>query len=417
MTLKAATEPNDEKQPTALVGSIRLTEGSPKNPDPANQAEDAKTYLGKKIIDAFVNPWLILTLSVLIVFHKQLRSLADSLQSLKIGPVELVRLAITEIKSEIDEGSLQFDVGRARIPISDFIVYPQRIRNEIFSALAFPFHWQAEAVRLAVFEARLSIQEDRLRTSPLFDEEKPPKDFNAARLKLFSMYLSLANFYGFAEPEAGPDINLARSLADRAYSYIQKAVALRPDAGEELGKTIGYARFCEGAIKGLRGLRVLKRDDDLSIEDGEILIREAIKAIALAERNEHAPPYQYHLKALLRFRLGDFKRAARDWRHAAQRFTPPSSRIYFNLACALSKLKKYSNALTELEHAIAIDMRNPLREVNLRNEAWNTEPDSPGAEFIDFKNIGDAQRARSASGKSFEEILGQPRPTPHQDWM
>ena len=406
VTSNSAKEINGEKQPASLDRSTQSGEESRKKPDVENQAEATTTYLVKKIIDAITNPWLILTLAALIVFRKQLRSLADGLQSLKIGPVELVRLAITEIKTEIDEGSLQFDVDGARIPISDFIVYPQRIENGSFSALAFPVHWQAEAVRLSVLEARLSIQEDRLRSSPLFDQEKPPNDFDVARLKLFSLSLSLANFYGFAEPEAGSDPRLVQSLAERADSYIQRAIALRPPRSES-AKTIGYVRFCEAAMKGLRGLRVLERDGDLSTEDGERLLRQAIKAIVMAEQNEHAPPYQYHLKALLLFNLGKLGRAAAAWKSAAKRYTPPSSKMYFNLACALAKQRKYSEALNELEHAIAIDVRDPFREINLRSVAWDTSPNGAGAEFADFKNSPQALSARSDSGKSFEEILGR----------
>ena len=188
---------------------------------------------------------------------------------------------------------------------------------------------------------------------------KPPRDYVSARLRLFSLLVCIANFYGFAEPK-NADAEMDDMFNETAISYLQRAINLKPAlaSAAESARTLGYTYFCMAAIKGLRAHKLQsnksagRQKTDLL---AKTLIREALLDIRMAERNRHFPPYQYHLKGFLLYDDENFEAAAAAWVTAARDYRPPSPRMYYNAACAFSKAKRYTCALNELETAVLLD--------------------------------------------------------------
>ena len=160
---------DSEKEAPTNAEQLRLNEDADWRPGTVWE------YFEKGGIDFITSPtfWLFLiVVGMLIRFRDETKGIIKSLQSVKIGPVELVRAAIDEIKAEITEGNLRFQVKQDEIAISDFIAYPQKIDSLELLDLFFKVNWQKEMVRLGILEARLAVQEDRIRSSPHFDEDK-----------------------------------------------------------------------------------------------------------------------------------------------------------------------------------------------------------------------------------------------------
>jgi tetratricopeptide (TPR) repeat protein len=195
---------------------------------------------------------------------------------------------------------------------------------------------------------------------------------------------------------------------------LEKAIDLRPKlAAPET--TTGYARFCLASIVGLlalqRGVTAVERAR---------LINSALLELKEAEANQHQPSYQFHLKAALFMTLGKAQEAADAWYEAAQRWKPSSAKMYFNRACALAKLEKYDEALTDLEVAseiydqkkeaemkLGLSAEGGLPHFNPRTQAFDKDE---GEEFKPFRDQDPkAAEAKSRNGKTFQQIVN-PRP-------
>jgi len=274
--------------------------------------------------------------------------------------------------------------------------------------LAEPFHplnWEAVVPRLRRVESGLAVQEHLLRTSPEFEAERPSAQFRQAKAKMFTRFICVGNLYGFT---LSPTERESRLLNfGTAVFYLQKAIAIGPETGEESQKTAGYAHFCLAVISGLLGVELLAGDAAVQAE-GRTLITEAIQHVQQAEVQGHRPGEQYHLKAYLLFYLDRLNEAADSWREAALRWRPASPKLYFNYACVLSKLQRYSDALTQLELATAIfdaqGATGPEPDFNPRTQARDAVE---GSEFEPFWRVPPepaAAAARAGSGGSFQQI-------------
>ncbi len=380
-----------------------------------NVKHESKTdHLLRTLIDLISPLTLFLLLILFLVTPREIRALFKSLQSVRIGPVELVLAAFAEIRSEIEEGNLQFELtDGTRMNFAQFAEYPRRMENaEGLFALNVPIKWHSFAAqRLNILEARIAVQDDRIRSSASFDEARPPSDFINARSRLFNLFLCLGNFYGFALLE-NPTWDRPVDLEASEF-YLRRAITLRPQIGEDLRDTIGYAYFCIAAVKGLLGLKLLSPDSAtaLTIAEGERLVNDALRELEIAESFAHAPPFQFHFKAYLLFRINDFRRSAAAWRRAAYSYSPPSPVMYFNYACALAKLRNYDLALTMLERAVSIfDGYERIGSKSLFNPRdWAWDP-TVGSEFKPFwPDSGDKQaldaRSLSVPRKAFEDIV------------
>jgi tetratricopeptide (TPR) repeat protein len=369
-----------------------------------------RDYFRKKIIDLVTTPslWIFAIVAILlVVFREQVSGLIENLQSVKIGSVELVR-AIGELATQLHSLDLNPDqeaVDADRLSnLAQFQSYPAfRIRETLDSPFI-KMNWQATAARLRNLEMQLVLQEEHLLNSPDFQKENPPRNFVSARSQLFTMFVCFGNLYGFAKSPA-PTEHRPVDLETSTY-FLQKAIALKPEVGAQAINTIGYANFCMGAVEGLLGLELLGGAADLK-EDAWSLMTGALAKLAHAEANGHRPPYQDHLKAYLLFQLGRFAEAAESWKSAATVWMPRSSKMYFNYACALSRLGKYGECLNQLERAVEIWQAQAAAgpvEFDPRKDAKDP---TEGGEFKPFWGeppVQSAEEARSDSGKSFAQI-------------
>jgi tetratricopeptide (TPR) repeat protein len=114
--------------------------------------------------------------------------------------------------------------------------------------------------------------------------------------------------------------------------------------------------------------------------------------------------------------IGKVQEASEAWRQAAESWSPPSAKMFFNCACALSKLAKYTEALDELERAITIHdekVEADKRKVQAAAGVPDFDPRGQaldaieGEEFKPFRD-GDtvAVAAKSATGRTFSQIVG-----------
>ncbi|WP_422294671.1 hypothetical protein [Candidatus Binatus sp.] len=248
-------------------------------------------------------------------------------------------------------------------------------------------------------EMQLAMQEEKVRSSPHFDEEKPPKDFTEFRWTLFRVLVALGNYYGFVTlrtpPTDGPPVDI-----DSAFHFLRRAVALFPLRGEQMETTVGYAQLCMGAVAGLVSISLF--DQNVPCTN---LMERAIEYLKVAEENGIKDPKLYHLKAFLQFDLQRYDEAAATWKMAADKSQPPSSKMKYNEACAWAKWHKYSESLTALELAIEI-FRRPGGNIDGFDPQKMATSLEEGPEFEPFRaGIPAAQNARSIRGRSFEEIV------------
>jgi len=398
-TLATAARPirvvDDEKE-APQRGQIKPKE------DPGWRPETFGQYLEKDAADLFISPTIILALMIgilLYYFSDETKGIFKSLQSVKVGPIELVRTAIDEIKAEITEGNLNFKVNDRNIAISDFIAYPQSIGNEDVGILGlfFRVNWQKEMVRLGILEARVAVQEDRIRSSPHFDDDSPSRDYVAAKIKLFSLLVCIGNFYGFAQPD-NSDPETEDMFTETALSYLQRAINLRPSLGADRADsaaTLGYAYFCLAAIKGLCAHKRLSIDTER--HQSHSLVRAALLDIRTAEIRGHFPPYQYHLKGLLFYDSEKFDAAAAAWNTAARDLKYPSPRMNYNAACCFSKAIKYTDALDHLETAVRLD-DGSNQFLQVKEEAKKE------ADFEILRSMTESP-PKSKSGRTFSQII------------
>jgi hypothetical protein len=137
------------------------------------------------------------------------------------------------------------------------------------------------------------------------------------------LYFCLGNLYGFSSP-ADHVVNAAV-----AEFYLRKVIRLKPPDQE---RTVGYAHFCLGTLKGLLALGFLENKSGPS--PGKSLA-EAVMELEEAEKCHHIPAHQYHLKGYLLFHAERFEEAAEAWGRAAELYWPPSGKMYLNCGCAL----------------------------------------------------------------------------------
>jgi len=369
--------------------------------------QTARQYLEKDAFDLATNPTTLIVLAIglaLFCFRKKIGNLFSSLQSFRLGPVEIVRAAIEEIKSEFIEGPslLRFPVGaNSSLTLADFADYPTRMETLRFRELFFDLDRQSAAYRqLVVLEARLALQEDRLRSSSHFDENEPPWKFAEAKSKLFTLYVSIGNIYGFARLQPGSDL----ADVDTAEYYFNKAIGLRARDKNNPGNIAGYTHFCIASTKGGCGLRA---NPQTALT--EAYMDAALKELGEAEKAGHKPSYQYHLKAMLLMERGRRQEAALAWELAANLYKPPSWKMHFNRACALARLTLYRQALNELEKTVSVYNDHHFSgDPNLRDLVLSPEE---GAELNPFHVATDpdwasANGATSGKRKNFTQILG-----------
>jgi tetratricopeptide (TPR) repeat protein len=373
--------------------------------------EGDSDYFWKRCADLITSPFLWTVLIAALVFSEELGGILTGLRSLKIGPVELALAAIEGIKSDISGWKLTFDVppeggGFVLSNLASLEDYPrlkvQRTLNKPFLNL----DWNAVMPRLRILEARLATQEDRLRSSPYFVSEKPPDDFFSAKSNLFTLFVCVGNLYGFARSQDG----IATRPVDIETSifYLRKAIALRPELGGDERETIGYASFCLATTSGLLGVELLDSRDPALKAEGGTRVGDAIKALQRAEQHGYSPAEQYHLKGYLLFYLEKFEESAESWKEAATRWRPPSPKMYFNLACVMSKLRRYRDALNQLELAVSISdaqkRTGPAPDFDPRRQARDTQEGAEFAAFWQTPPDPEADAARSDKGNSFQQI-------------
>lgn len=375
------------------------------------------SYGIKKSIDFLTAPatWL-LVLAVLFFwwYRRPLDTFLLNLKSIKVGEIELTRERLDEIKWEFAEWNVDSfgtlgTPAQGEVILLDFFslrAYPAYKIGITLSHPYFSLDWQRWLPWLKEREVRLALEESRVRTSPYFLDPNPPKDFDAVKTQLFSFFLCLGNLYGFAKapPSSPPRITRPIDL-ETAVNYLQRAIALSPRSG------IGYAYFCLGAIRGLLGLELFDLGIHNPVLQGEAraLMRGAIEDLQQAEKNGMRTASQYHLQGYLLFLLEETADAAQAWKTAAV-MIGTSPKMYFNYACALAKLKQYTEALTALEEAVALDdalfAQNPGGYPRFDARRKSQEM-AEGAEFAPFwPGSADlrAQHARSRTGKTFREI-------------
>ena len=249
-------------------------------------------------------------------------------------------------------------------------------------------------------EMQLAMQEEKVRSSPHFDEEKPPKDFTEFRWTLFRVLVALGNYYGFVTlrtpPTDGPPVDI-----DSAFHFLRRAVALFPLRGEQMETTVGYAQLCMGAVAGLVSISLF--DQNVPCTN---LMERAIEYLKVAEENGIKDPKLYHLKAFLQFDLQRYDEAAATWKMAADKSQPPSSKMKYNEACAWAKWHKYSESLTALELAIEI-FRRPGGNIDGFDPQKMATSLEEGPEFEPFRaGIPAAQNARSDQRKELRGNSG-----------
>jgi tetratricopeptide (TPR) repeat protein len=228
--------------------------------------------------------------------------------------------------------------------------------------------------------------------------------------------VSLGNYYGFVR-RRGNAANRPVDLESSIY-FLQRAIDLKPQAGESMELTVGYAEFCMGMVKGMLGdeltnpanpdvANLQEKELRKLQQEGQDLMTEAVELLQQAATKGQHLPGQYHLRAYLLFSLGSIDEAAKVWGQGAKQARPPSSTLYFNQACALAKLGKYSESLTALESAVEIVARRGIGLSGfdprlVARDANNQE----GAELSPFRTgQGEAAKALSAKGKSFDQII------------
>jgi len=370
-------------------------------------------YLDKRVIDLMTSPslWVlipVLMLGVILwrVYRVEIRNIIQNLQSVKVGSVEFVRSTAEEIREEIEDWVFRYSPGfhlNDTTPQSSFSMaeYPARRVPATLESPFLPLDWQSATPRLRALEIRATILEERIKVSPHSSEAEPPQGFVRLKTQLFTLLLCMGNLYGFARSRAAtPD---RPTDLETALYYLQKAATLAPQTGAPQRTTLGYAHFCIGSLKGLSGME-LTADPALRAE-ARSLMAEVVDELMSAEQHEHRPSYQYHLKAYLLFLLGRVPEAADAWGMAADLWRPASPKMYFNHACALTVMARYGEALTQLETAVTIHANQGAPGFDPKSEAVNPQTAAELRVFWPGSTNQAARDARSASGKSFDEII------------
>jgi hypothetical protein len=181
----------------------------------AGPSESVRDYRRKKLIDLYTAPslWVaggVLGLILLFwrLYRRELRDLVGNLQTLKIGDsLQFVRATVEEMRS-FGEGDPEFENPAQQVvgaPLENFFSFLRYPANKLANTLDDPFvsmNWPP-LPWLRNLEASLSIQVERLKASPHFSEDHPPKDFIEARKRLFRALVSLGNYYGFVKRDVG----------------------------------------------------------------------------------------------------------------------------------------------------------------------------------------------------------------------
>ena len=100
-------------------------------------------------------------------------------------------------------------------------------------------------------EARLTMEAEKHKLSRHFREARSSQDFLETKKGLFRAMVSLGNYYGFVR-RRGSTVNRPVDLESSVY-FLQRAINLKPQAGERMELTVGYAEFCMGMVKGMLG--------------------------------------------------------------------------------------------------------------------------------------------------------------------
>jgi tetratricopeptide (TPR) repeat protein len=391
--------------------------------------ESVRDYGWKRAEDFLwsLTTWIFLVVLIVAISNwarikVEVERLARSLQTVRLGPVELAVRGIDKIKADFSGWNLPLpgDVKTKYVELTSLYSMGTYPRVKIAKTLDDPFFaldWPIITPRLSILEALVAVQEERLRSSPDFIDDKPQRELEDARGTLFDILITLGNLHGFAllpdwtnQRRSGFEVESRFVNLETARFFLEKAIELRPKLPKPQ-TTIGYASFCLGAIKGLIGMQ-----DGVAEADRRRLINFALQDLHEAEENKHAPAYQYHLKAALLMTIGKVQEASEAWRQAAESWSPPSAKMFFNCACALSKLAKYKEALDELERAITIHdekVEADKRKVQAAAGVPDFDPRGQaldaieGEEFKPFRD-GDtvAVAAKSASGRTFSQIVG-----------
>ena len=390
--------------------------------------ESVRDYAWKRAADFFwsLTTWIFIVAFLIALWNwARIKEVGDrlvrSLQTVRLGPVELALRGIDKIKADFSGWNLPLpgDVKTKYVELISLYSLGTYPRVKIAETLDDPFFaldWAVITPRLSILEALVAVQEERLRSSPDFLEDKPQRDIEDARVTLFDILITLGNLHGFALlPDRNDRERLGFEVESRfvnletAKFFLEKAIELRPKLAKPQA-TIGYASFCLAAIKGLIGLQRSVTD-----ADSRRLINAALLDLNDAEENKHAPAYQYHLKAALLMTIGKVQEAGDAWRQAAEMWSPPSDKMFFNCACALAKSGKYKEALDELERAVAIYDEKVEAEKKKAQTAIEPPHFDPrkqasdrieGEEFEPFRS-GDTVvvNAKSTSNRTFSQIV------------
>jgi len=420
----ASAEPSDNSAASAatLQDQLRATLRS-LSAALTPPAESERDYRRKRFDDLFSSPALWITAIIFlllvvfwIIYRKELRDLVGNLQTLKIGEyLELARVTVEEMRS-FGEDDPEFENPAHQVvgaPLENFFSFLRYPEIKLADSLESPFiamNWPPLPL-LRNLEAALSIQVDRLKASPHFREDHPPNDFNEARKRLFRALVSLGNYYGFVKRDGTERIDL-----ESAQYFLRRAIALRPEAGEKVQLTVGYAQFCLGAINGMLGIELLEQaqqnPQNLAAPAlaalrgrGQDLALAGIDLLERASTNGYRVPSQYHVKAYLLYCVGRIEDAAEAWLEAATLARPPSAKMYYNRACALARLARYADSLTALEQAVELVRTRGVGADGFDPRTAARDP-LEGAEFEPFR-AGDANavNARSAHNRSFAELI------------
>lgn len=339
--------------------------------------ETEQEYRERKFVDLYTTAsvWIVaaiiaMLLAFWIVYRKEVRDLVANLQKLKFGEsFEFVRATVEEMKS-LGEGDPEFEnpvQQVAGVPLENFYSFLRYPANKLAYTLDNPFvsmNWPPQPW-LRNLEARLAIEVERHKSSLHFREDRPPQNFLETKKQLFRALVSLGNYYGFVRRASA--VNRPVDLESSIY-FLRRAIDIKPQAGERIALTIGYAEFCMGMVKGMLGIDLADRDvvglQQVVVmalqQEGQDLMTDAVEQLQRATANGQQLPAQYHLQAYLLFRLGRVGDAAAAWREAAARSRPPSSKMHFNQACALASLGEYGDSLTALETAVEIVVRRGI---------------------------------------------------------
>jgi len=430
--LPNSAEPVPSKGPVSLHESVQnesVQNAVAKLADKISNAltmprETEEEYRDKKFVDLYTTAsvWIAaaivaILLAFWILYRKEIRELITDLQKLKIGEsFEFVRATVEEMKSfGEDDPEFENPVQQvAGVPLENFYSFLRYPANKIGYTLDNPFvsmNWPP-LPWLRNLEARLAIAVERHKSSRHFREDRPPQNFLDTKKQLFRALVSLGNYYGFVRRASA--VNRPVDLESSIY-FLRRAIDIKPQAGERIELTIGYAEFCMGMVKGVLGIDLADRDvvglQQMEVkarqQEGRDLMTDAVEQLQRATANGQQLPGQYHLQAYLLLRLGRVADAAAAWGEAAARTRPPSSKMHFNQACALAILGKYDDSLTALEPAVQIVVRLGIGSDGFDPRAIARDPhNAEGAEFRPFRT-GQAQAAaaRSSDGKSFDQII------------